>query len=77
MITQLFFLQDYLYFKERYKLAAIDLSKQQAFDVNANSIQQMNYTGNLEHAGNTTVFFIFEVVNQTILDFSKGTRRLL
>ena len=36
-------LQDHPYFKEHYKLIAIDLSKQQALDVNLKAIQQINF----------------------------------
>ena len=39
---------DYPYFKENYKLIAIDLSKQQKLDAGAKAIQQINFTGNLE-----------------------------
>ena len=53
-------LLDYSYFKENYKLIAIDLSKQQALDADPRAIQQINFTGNLDRAGNTTMFFIIE-----------------
>ena len=49
---------DYLYFKEYCKLNAIDLSKQQALlDVNRKTIQQINFTGNLDRGGNTIMLF--------------------
>ena len=38
---------DYPYFKEYYKLTAIDLSKQQALDTDPKAIQQINFTVNL------------------------------
>ena len=41
-------LLDYLYFKEYYKLIAIDLRKQQALDAEPKVIQQINFTGNLD-----------------------------
>ena len=53
-------LLDYSYFKENYKLIAIDLSKQQALDADPRAIQQINFTGNLDRAGNTTMLFIIE-----------------
>ena len=34
---------DYPYFKEYYKMIAIDLSKQQALDVDQKAIQQVSY----------------------------------
>ena len=33
----------------------------------------MNFTGNLERDGNTTMFFIIEEVKETILNFSQET----
>ena len=51
-------LLDYSYFKNHYKMIAIDLSKQQALDADPRAIQQFNFTANLDRAGNTTIFFI-------------------
>ena len=36
-------LLDYPYFKDRYKMIAIDLSKQQALDADPRTIQQINF----------------------------------
>ena len=55
-------LLDYAYFKENYKLIAIDLSKQEAVDADPKAIPQTNFTENLERAGNVTMFFILEKV---------------
>ena len=66
-------LLDYNYFKEHYKLIAIDLSKQQAFDADLKAMQQINFTGNLEQAEGETMFFIIEEAKETILNFSQGT----
>ena len=60
---------DYPYFKEHYNLIAINLNKQKALDANPKVIQQFNFTGNLDRAGNTTMFFIIEKPKETILDF--------
>ena len=54
------YLLDYSYFKENYKLIAIDLSKQEALDADPRAIQQINFTANLDRAGNRTMFFIIE-----------------
>ena len=62
-------LLDYPYFKDTYRMIAVDLSKQQALDADPRAIQQINFTANLERAGNIRVYFILE----TILDFSQGT----
>ena len=54
-------LLDYDYFKEHYKLIAIDLSKQQVLQENEGSIQQINFIGRLTEAAN--VFTIIEKKN--------------
>ena len=41
-------LLDCTYFKENYKLIAIDLSKQEALDAGPKAIQQINFTWNLD-----------------------------
>ena len=71
------FLLDYSYFKDNYKMIAIDLSKQQALDADPRAIQQINFTANLDRAGNTTMFFIIEEAKETVLDFSQGTVKVL
>ena len=66
-------LLDYSYFNQDYKMIAIDLSKQQALNDDPRAIQQINFTANLDRAGNTTIFFIVEKAKETFLDFSQGT----
>ena len=68
---------DYAYFKNYYRLIAIDLRKQQGLHADPKTIQQINYTLNLDRAGNTTLFFIIEEAKETVLDFSQGTLRVL
>ena len=68
---------DYPYFKDTYKMIAVDLSKQQALDADPRAIQQINFTANLERAGNTRAYFILEEAKETILDFSQGTVNVL
>ena len=70
-------LLDYPYFKETYKMIALDLTKQEALDADPRAIQQINFTANLDRAGNTRVYFILEEAKETILDFSKGTVKVL
>ena len=67
----------YPYFKENYKIIAIDLSKQQAPDADPRAIKQINFTANLDRAGNTTMPFIIEEAKETFLDFSKGIVKVL
>ena len=71
------FLLDYVYFKNYYKMVAIDLSKQQALDADPKVIQQANFTGNLNWAGRTTTFFIIEEAKKVISNFSQGTIKAL
>ena len=68
---------DYSYFKDYYKLIAIDLSKQQALNPDPRAIQQINFTANLDREENTTMFFITEEAKETVLDFSQGTAKVL
>ena len=68
---------DYVYFKSYCKVIAIDLSKQQALDPDLKAIQQINFFGNLDRAGNITMLFIIKEAKETILDFSQGTVRAL
>ena len=53
-------LLDYPYFKENYKMIAIDLSKQQALDADPRAIQQINFTANLDMTGSTTILFRYQ-----------------
>ena len=57
---------DHPYFIETYKMIEVDLSKQKALDFDPKAIQQINFTGNLDRAGNTRVYFILEEVKETV-----------
>ena len=70
-------LLDYTYSRDIYKMIAIDLSKQQALDIDPKAIQQINFTANLDRAVNTIIFFILEEAKVTVLDFSQGTVKAL
>ena len=70
-------LLDYPYFKENYKMIAIDLSRQNELDADPRAIQQINFTANLDRAGNTTIFFITEEAKETVFKFSQGTVKVL
>ena len=70
-------LLDYPYFKDTYKMIAVDLSKQQALDADPRAIQQINFIANLVRAGNTRVYFILEEAKETILCFSQGIVKVL
>ena len=68
-------LSDYDYFKNYYKLIAIDLSKQQVLQENKDLIQQINFIGRLTEAAN--VFIIIEKKENTILEFSQNFANVL
>ena len=70
-------LLDYSYFKDHYKMIAIDLSKLQVLDADPRASQQINFTANLVRDGNTTMFFITEEAKETVLDVSQGTVKFL
>ena len=58
-------------------MIAIDLNKQQALDADPRAIHQINFTANLDRAGNITIYFILEEAKETVLDFSQGTVKVL
>ena len=70
-------LLDYPFFKQNYKMIAVDLSKQQVLSADPRTIQKTNFTANLDRAGNTTMFFTIEEAKETVLDFSQGTVKVL
>ena len=73
-------LLDYIYFKNYYKIIAIDWSKEQALDVDPKTIQQINFTVfkiHLDRAGNTRFYFILDEAKETVFEFSQGTVKVL
>ena len=58
-------------------MIAIYLSRQNELDADPRAIHQINFTANLERAGNTTIFFIIEEAKETIFEFSQGTVKVL
>ena len=70
-------LLDYPYFKENYKMIAIDLSRQNELDADPRAIQQISFTANLDRAGNTAIFFIIEEAKETVFEFPQGTVKVL
>ena len=70
-------LLDYPYVNDTYKMIAKDLSKQQTLDADPRAIKQINFTANLDRAGNSRIYFILEEAKETILDFSPGTVKVL
>ena len=64
-------LLDYPYFKENYKMIAIDLNKQKSLDTHPRAIKQINLTANLKRAENTTMSLIIEEAKETVSNFSE------
>ena len=58
-------------------MIAVDLSKQQSLDADPRAIPQINFTANLNRAGNTIIYFIFEEAKETILNFVQDTVEVL
>ena len=58
-------------------MIAVDLSRQQVLDPDIRKIQQINFTANLDRAGNTIVYFILEESKETKLNFAQGTVKVL
>ena len=68
---------DYPYFRDNYKMIAVDLTRQQALDADPTAIQQINFTANLDRADNTRTYFILEESKETKLNFAQGTVKVL
>ena len=58
-------------------MIAIDLSKQEALDADSKAIQQISFTANLDQNRGTTMFFIIEEAQETILNSLQGTAKVL
>ena len=52
-------------------MIAIDLCKHLALDAEPKAIQQINFTINLDRAGNTII--LLEEAKKIVLEFSQGT----
>ena len=72
-------LLDYAYFKEDYRLIAIDLSKQKPLDADPKAIQQIVFQGVVAEDDNTKIrlYTILEQSKGTVLEFYKGTAKVL
>ena len=73
-------LLDFAYFEKNYRLIAADLSKQKVLDADSRVIQQIIFTGKIKAEANNTkviIYYILEKSNEKILEFSKGTTKVL
>ena len=67
-------LLDFAYYKENYKLIAIDISKQ----TKIKDPQQINFIGKIEGQNNeVTMFFIIERSEETTFDFLQNSVNIL
>ena len=68
-------LLDFAYFVKNYRLIAADLSKQKVLDADSKAIQQIIFTG--KASADVMVYYILKQSKETILQFSKGTTKVL
>ena len=69
-----------LFWKKKYRLIAADLRKQKALDADSRAIKQIIFTGKTKSTvANTKViiYYILEQSKEAILEFSKGTTKVL
>ena len=70
----------FAYLKNNHRLFAADLSKQKTLDADSGAIQQIIFTGKTKaEIANTRVMIccILQQSKETILQFSKGTAKVL
>ena len=68
-------LLDYQYLKHQFNPTAVDLSKQKELDADSRAIQQIEFYGMLKT--NSQVCTVLEKSKQTMLEFYKGTAKVL
>ena len=66
---------DNQYFKDRYHLIAVDLSKEKDLDADSRAIQQIEFFGMLKT--NLQVCTVLEKSKEAMLEFYKGTAKVL
>ena len=68
-------LSDYQYFKYHYQLIAADLSKQKEWDADSRAVQKIEFYEMLKT--NSQVCTVLEKSKETMLEFYKGTAKVL
>ena len=68
-------LLEFAYFEKNYRLIVADLSKEKALDAYPKAVQQIIFTGKTDNQ--IRVYYILEQSKETILEFSKGTTKVL
>ena len=73
------FIRFFLFWKN-YRLIAVDLSKQKALDADSRAVQHIIFAGKIKATEDNTrviIYYVLEKSKETILEFSKGTTRVL
>ena len=72
-------LLDYAYFKDNYRLIAVDLSKQKDLDADPRAIQQIVFQGVVGGNDGTKIrlYTVLEQSKETMLEFSKGEAKVM
>ena len=71
---------DFTYFEKNCKIIAVDLSKQKVLDADSRVIEQIIFTGEIKATVVNTeviIFYVLEKSKETIVEFSKGTTKVL
>ena len=58
-------------------MIVVDLSKQQALDADPKTIQQINFTANLDRIGNTRFYIVLQEAKETVFEFSQEAVKVL
>ena len=69
------FLLDYQYFKDPYKLIAVDISKQKELDAESKAIQEIEFCGMLKT--DSQVCAVLKKSKETMLEFYEGIAKVL
>ena len=65
----------FVYFEKKYRIIAADLSKQKTLDAESRAIQQIIFTG--KASVDVMIYYILNQSKETILEFAKGTTKVL
>ena len=71
---------DFDYFEKNCRIIAADLSKQKGLDADSRRVQQIIFTGKIKSIVPDTrviIFYILEQSKETMLEFAKGTTKVL
>ena len=73
-------LLDFAYFEKNCRIIAVDLSKQKPLDADSRVVQQIIFTVEIKATvadKKVIIFYVLEKSKETILEFSKGTTKVL